>query len=241
VVLLLAAAGGVFLVSAYLTVRQQVFGTEVEVPSLLATEVGPARQGLEAHDLVLETTGSRHDSRIPAGQILSQDPPSGARLKPGRKVKVLISLGPEELQVPSVLGMPVARARVLLSQANLELGTLAFVHSRGLEENLVVSQDPPAAAAAERGGKVDLLVSRGAPTAPRVMPYLIGMAAADALTLLHQNGFSVGGPRPGPGVEAAPVRVTGQSPHAGRPVSRGDLVVLEYDGAAGQSADGASR
>jgi len=239
--LLLLAAGGVFLMSAYLTMRQQVFGTEVEVPAVLATELGPARQGLEARDLVLEATGSRHDPRIPAGQILSQDPPAGAKLKPGRKVKVLISLGPEELRVPEVVGMPVARARVLLGQANLQVGTLAFVHSRGNEENLVVSQDPPAEAAAERGGSIDLLVSRGAHRAARVMPDLVGMSVADARRLLEANGFSIGSLRQQAGGARSQGRVSGQSPLPGRPVTRGDAIVLDVAAAESGDANGEPR
>jgi serine/threonine-protein kinase len=225
--LLMLAAGGVFLVSAYLTMRQQVFGTEVEVPAVLATEIGPAREGLEARDLVLEATGSRHDPRVPAGQILSQDPPAGARLKPGRKVKVLISLGPEDLRVPQVVGMPVARARVLLGQAKLQVGTVAYVHSRGNEENLVVSQDPPAEAAAERGGTIDLLVSRGVRSARRVMPDLVGMTVADARRLLERNGFALGSVRPEPGADASSGKVSRQTPLAGRPVTRADAIVVQ--------------
>jgi len=239
--LLLLAAGGVFLMSAYLTMRQQVFGTEVEVPAVLATELGPARRGLEARDLVLEAAGSRHDPRIPAGQILSQDPPAGAKLKPGRKVKVLVSLGPEELRVPEVVGMPVARARVLLGQANLQVGTLAFVHSRGNEENLVVSQDPPAEAPAERGGSIDLLVSRGAHRAARVMPDLVGKSVADARRLLEANGFSIGSLRQQAGGERSQGRVSGQSPLPGRPVTRGDAIVLDVAAAESGDANGEPR
>jgi serine/threonine-protein kinase len=221
--------------------RQQVFGTEVEVPAVLATEIGPARQGLEARDLVLEATGSRHDPRIPAGQILSQDPPAGAKLKPGRKVKVLISLGPEELRVPEVIGMPVARARVLLGQANLQVGTLAFVHSRGNEENLVVSQDPPAEAAAERGGTIDLLVSRGARGAARVMPDLLGKSVADARRLLEANGFSIGSLHSEPGTESSKGVVSRQSPLAGRPVTRGDAIILDVAAVEDHDVNGAPR
>lgn len=224
IALLLGAAALVFLFSAYLAMRQQVFGTEVEVPRVLAMEAEPARRGLEARDLVLETTGSRHDPRVPAGRILSQDPPAGSKLKPGRKVKVLVSLGPEEFRVPEVTGMPVARARVLLGQGRLRIGVIAFVHSRGAEENLIVSQDPPAGSPVERDGRVDLLVSRGVPPAPWVMPDLAGRTVAEARALLQRHGLQVEGVRDEPGAPAS--RVVRQSPLPGYPVTRDDLISL---------------
>jgi serine/threonine-protein kinase len=220
------AAFAVFLISAYFAMRVLVFGSDVEVPRLLGMEVEPAVHDLAARELVLETTGSRHNALVPSGQILSQQPMPGAKLKPGRKVKVLVSLGPEQFRAPEIIGMPVPRARVLVSQDQLQLGEIAYIHSPEQQENLVVAQDPPPGAAVARDGRIDILVSRGSPEAARVMPDLVGLSLAQARRLLEENGFRVGNARARRDRSAPPGHVLRQSPLPGYPVLANDIISL---------------
>jgi beta-lactam-binding protein with PASTA domain len=195
VAILAGIAAGVFGVSAYMAMRVVVFGNDVEVPRVLGVEVEQARTQLQAHELILAETGARHSPLVAAGQILSQQPPPGEKLKPGRKVKVLVSLGPEQFRAPEIVGMSVPRARLLLGQEGLRLGNVAYVRSGSQRENMVVAQDPPPGAAVEKAGRVDLLVSQGGPEARKVMPDLVGGALAEARAALEGNGFRIGGVR----------------------------------------------
>jgi beta-lactam-binding protein with PASTA domain len=70
------------------------------------------------------------------------------------------------------------------------------------------------------------------------MPDLVGMSVADARRLLQANGFSIGSVRAEPGAEASSGRVSRQSPLAGRPVERGDAIVLDVAAADGRDANG---
>ena len=226
ILVLLAAATAVFATSAYFAMRAAVFGSEVEVPRVLGLPVEPAREALSSLELVLETTGTRHNGLVPAGQILSQKPPPGAGLKPGRKVKVLVSLGPEQFRAPELLGMPVPRARVILSQESLRLGSVAYAHSEAESENLVVAQDPPPGAPVERAGRVDLLVSTGAREALRVMPDLVGRPLPQARRFLAGSGLRLGNVRTQPDPSWPPGIVVRQFPLSGYPVAAGDLISL---------------
>jgi serine/threonine-protein kinase len=216
----------VFAASAYLAMRAAIHGSDVEVPRVVALEVDAARRLLAERDLVLESTGSRHSPLFPGGQILSQQPAPGESLRPGRKVKVLVSLGPEDFRSPDLIGTPVARARVLLSQEGLRLGSVAHLHAPGRQENLVLAQDPPAGAAVEKEGRVDLLVSRGSPEPGRVMPDLRGRRLAEARALLERHGFRLGVLRREPESGAPPDRVLRQSPLPGYPVRASEGISL---------------
>lgn len=224
--LLAGAAAAVFGISAYMAMRVVVFGSDVEVPPILGVEVDQARQQLAAQELILQETGSRHSPLIPAGQILSQQPPPGEMLKPGRKVKVLVSLGPEQFRAPAMVGMSVPRARVLLGQEGLRLGNIAYVRSSAQRENLVLAQDPPAGAAVEKQGRVDLLVSRGGPDRRKVMPDLVGRSLEEARRALEQNGFRVSSVRKRRDRSLPPGRVLRQFPLPGYPVLEKDNISL---------------
>jgi serine/threonine-protein kinase len=230
VVVLLVVAGTLFAVTAYFSMQKAIFGRDVRVPRILEMEMEPARDALAPLELRLESVASRHDDLVPAGQILSQDPPPDAKFKRGRKVKVYVSLGPEQHVVPDVAGMPVPRASVLLRQDKLRLGQVAYAYTESNQENLVMAQDPPPGASIEEDGQVDFLVSRGMPRKAWVMPDLVGRSLEQAQRFLARQGFRVGNVRHVSDGAVPPGRVQRQYPLAGYPVHRDDLISLVVAG-----------
>jgi serine/threonine-protein kinase len=230
VFVLLAAAGAVFAVTAYLSMQMVVFGSEVTVPRIVELAPEPARRALAPLELRLETVGSRHDDLVPAGQILSQEPPPESQLKRGRKVKVQVSLGPEQHLVPDLQGMTVPRASVLLRQDRLRLGQVAYAYADSPDENLVMAQDPPAGSQIEEDGRVDLLVSRGKPPRGWVMPRLEGRSLDRARRFLERQGLKVGKVRWELDPALSPGIIVRQYPPAGYSVHSDDLISLVANG-----------
>ena len=94
IVLLLAALGATFLVSAFVAVRLAVRAREVEVPALSGRTVNDASARLEALGLTLRVDETpRVDATVPAGHILHQDPAPGVRVRRARSVRVRVSAG----------------------------------------------------------------------------------------------------------------------------------------------------
>ena len=73
--LVLSLAGGIFAVTAYFSMQKAIFGTGVRVPRILEMELETATTNLEPLDLRVEEIATRHDDLVPAGRILSQEPP----------------------------------------------------------------------------------------------------------------------------------------------------------------------
>ena len=71
---------------------------------------GAARRGLARR----ASSRARTASTSPAGQVIGTDPPSGSRVEKDSEVKVLVSLGPAEVQVESLAGKTEAEARGIL-------------------------------------------------------------------------------------------------------------------------------
>lgn len=230
-VLLLSLAGTLFGVTAYFSMRRAIFGSEVRVPRIVEMETESARHILEPLDLRLAEVAARHDDLVPAGQILSQEPPPDSKFKRGRKVKVYVSLGPEKHVVPDLKGMSIPRASVLLRQDKLRMGQVAYAYTETNDENLVMAQDPPAGASIEESGPVDFLVSLGKPRRAWVMPDLSGHSLEQTRSFLGRHGFRVGNVRSVSDSGLAPGRVQRQYPLAGYPVHRDDLISLVVAGA----------
>ncbi len=219
---LLAAAA----LSGYLSMRKAVRGGEMVVPVLQGKTVAEATQLLKERGFLLEKSGERSDAHVEAGKILNQDPPGGSRLKRNRKVRVVISLGTEVLQVPQLVGQPARRAEIALQQAGLRVGELAYAYNGTTEGDRVLSQEPPEGTPSARQGQVNLLVSKGPRPRVWVMPQVEGQDLAGATRILADAGFRVGNVRREASPGTPPGTVLQQYPLAGYPLREGDSISL---------------
>src|SRR5262245_23621771 len=213
--------------SGYLSMRKAVRGGEVTVPMLQGIAVEEATRRLQQKGLVLDRSGERVDPVVPAGQVISQDPPEGTRLKKNRKVHVLISLGQEVLLIPQLVGQPARRAQIGLQQSGLRVGEVAYVTDDAAEADKVLAQEPPAGTQSGREGHVDLLVSRGNRGKVWVMPHLEGMELDGVTRVLDQAGLRVTNVKRESRGDGTPAGVVlEQSPPAGYPLREGESISL---------------
>jgi len=198
---------------------------EVSVPALTGKSVNDATALLAEAGLNLKIEeGRRADPKVPAGQILAQEPQPGIRTRRERSVKVWVSSGPRATIVPALLGESERTAQLRLQQDGLEVAGMAEVRSAEYPSDAVIAQTPPPKSNAPR---VALLVNRAERGATYVMPDLIGVNGDRAADLLRSRGFrvSVVGDHPYPGVPAG--IVLRQSPQGGFQFGSGDPVSLE--------------
>ena len=219
----LLAAG---VLSAIATMRVVLTSQEVSVPSLLERRVAEAGAIAARHGLLLRVEGKRHDKRVPADEVVAQEPSPGAALKAWRSVRVWLSLGPQRLSIPAVEGASLRNARLTIEQAGLNLARVVEVDADA-EEGTVLVQRPPAGETDSVGDGVSLLTSRGPNGRDYMMPDLIGRPADDVLAALQQAGLKVADVRyrTYPGVAVG--IVLRQTPPAGHRVSPRGSVSLD--------------
>jgi eukaryotic-like serine/threonine-protein kinase len=198
---------------------------EVVVPSLAGKSVNDATAVLFQSGLNLKVEEARRtDPKVPAGQILSQDPEAGARTRRERSVKVWVSAGPRSTIVPTLLGDSDRAAQLRLQQDGLELAGMSEVRSSEYPPDAVIAQNPEPKSSAP---KVAILVNRAERGATYVMPDLIGVNGDRAADLLRARAFRVAvvGDHPYPGVPAG--IVLRQNPQAGFQIAPGEPISLE--------------
>ena len=225
---LLLLGGGLLLtyvLFAAAAMRVALKTREVVIPSLAGKTVNEATVSLSEAGLTLKVEeGQRIDPKVPAGQILMQEPQAGLRMRRQRSVKVWVSAGPRATNIPLLSGQSERTAQLRLQQDGLELASLAEVRSTEYPVGTIIAQSPPANSTATR---VALLINRGERGSTYVMPDLIGVNGDRAADVLRVRGFRVAvvGEHPYPGVPAG--IVLRQSPQAGFQIAPGEPISLE--------------
>ena len=197
------------------------------VPDLTAKPVLDAIR--IAHDVGLkveEQTGrARNDDRVAKDLILSQDPEAGSLAKPSQVVRVVLSLGAQQLRVPDLTGLPPRAAALRLAQESLQLGSVSWYRDPTARIG-IAAQDPEPEAPAGRNGAVEVLTNRGAVETRYVMPDLVGRDADQMRTVLASHGFRVGSARYEAYEGIGANTILKQFPSPGAPISSRDVVSL---------------
>lgn len=223
----LGLLGVIFGLVAYVAFSQFVRRGVTPTPDVSGMAEAEAQAFLQDQGLTFTITedDERYDERVPAGHVLIQRPKAGTLVKRGSRVTIILSLGPQLLQVPDVLGNAPQAAQVALSAAGLDVGrTLSLYSSKG-ENGTVIDQRPAAGARAEQSASVDLFLVGGS-SETWVMPDLVYRSEEDVRRFFSSRSFRIGrvsyelypGRKPG--------TVLRHFPQAGYPLRRGDVIAL---------------
>ena len=126
------------------------------------------------------------------GIILNQYPIEGTRVKKGRQIKFVISLGQKLVQIPNLTGLSVRQAILDLETAGMELGEIAWAFSDTLPEKVVVFSYPAANTEIPLGSPVNIMVNRGRASDFTYMPRIIGMNLDKAKKILEEKSLKLG-------------------------------------------------
>ncbi|WP_199041289.1 Stk1 family PASTA domain-containing Ser/Thr kinase [Glycomyces salinus] len=95
----------------------------LEVPDLVGKDEDEAEEALEAEGLEVGDETERYSDTIPEGAVIEHSPGSGEPADYGDEVDLVISEGPEPVEVPDVIGMDVDDAKELLEELGFEVKT----------------------------------------------------------------------------------------------------------------------
>jgi len=195
--MLLLALIAVALVSAILTMQFAIHGAEVRVPALKDMTVAEARSQTSGLGLNLEVDNRYYSADVAAGHILSQQPVQGSVVRREWRVRVAESLGPQKVEVPSVIGAQERSAALNLRRVGLEAGMVAQLPDASVESGTVLAQDPPAKAQGIERPSIHLLVASQDDSPPDgfVMPDLTGLPVVSAEAQLTRVGIKFGEPK----------------------------------------------
>ena len=208
----------------------------IEMPEVIGLSRDRAEGILEG--LGLEVTSTQDfDDQVPAGYVVSQIPPGGSDINPGRDVLLVISQGSAIYTVEDVSGRPVREAVDRLDLAGMQVQVIQL-NSAAFEVGRVISTDPVPGTRINRGDRVTVFESIG-PDVENV-PDLTGFSPENARLRLAEDGFQleVGISREIVDSPDLVDRIVRQVPGPGEEANRGSTVFVVLGQAPVQTTSG---
>ena len=218
-VYLAAFSGGTEVARTEITV---LVGNPLFVPDVTGMDQNDAQAALAAKGLVLGAVTQVYSATVPANLIVSQTPAAGTVTSAGAAVAVAVSMGPQPVAVPDVVGQPQADAAAVITGAGLAVGTVTQEYSLTVPAGSVISQSPVAGTQVLPGAAVNLVVSRGGVAVPDVT----GQTQTAATTAITGAGLALGTVTQEYSLTVPAGSVISQSPVAGTQVLPGAAVSL---------------
>ena len=160
------------------------------VPDVVGKTQAEAESDFAATGIINVSVSTQCDNVVPAGNVISQDPPAGTQIfSTWETVNIVVSTGPCPVTVPDLTGLTVTQASDVLTSAGLLLGVQTNQCSNLLSAGRVFGQNPGPASVVLAGTAVDINVSTGpCATVPGVESFLY----LDAVNAITSAGLVVG-------------------------------------------------
>src|SRR5579863_7181100 len=149
----------VALLSALTAMRLAIHGREVTVPDFQGKTPIEARRIADDTGLAAQIEREYYSPTVQRGRVLSQMPAAGAVVRRGWELRLALSLGPQRVAIPQVIGESERAAAISIDERGLDLRSAAVLQISGIPAGQVLAQDPPPNATDVAAPKISLLVA----------------------------------------------------------------------------------
>ena len=185
-------AAVIFLIAflgAFLSYGNFWSNTTVDVPNVVGKQVSVAKNILEDKHLRVSTSEVTNPD-VPAGQVISQTPGAGEKVKEQRTIHLVVSKGVGDITVPDLSDLTVDQARQRLKDVGLVVGKITQQSVDGKKDGVVIAQSPSGDSKVSKGTTIDLVVNKAKAKKVKV-PNLVGMTLKDARNTLSNAHLGV--------------------------------------------------
>ncbi|MEM7612367.1 MAG: PASTA domain-containing protein [Pseudomonadota bacterium] len=199
--------------------------SNITTPDTVGLTEGAAITAITNAGLTVGATTGQASVDVPAGSVISQEPAAGTLVALTMPVDLLLSLGPDPVPVPFIVGLTEASALAVLLNAGLEPGVISRVFNNNIPLGEVISQATPTGTLVAPDTTLDFVVSLGPPVPT---PNVVGLTQADAETAITGAQLTVGEITEANDFNVPAGSVISQDPGAGTNVPVGasvDLVI----------------
>src|SRR5918998_3082846 len=149
-----AAAG------ATITINVSAGSRTVTVPGVAGQSEGDARSTLNEAGLSKLTNPQQASSDVPEGTVIGTNPAEGQEVAPDQTITLLVSSGPDSVQVPGVEGLSEQNARTLIEGAGLVMQVSDETVLNPGQDGQVLRQGSPPGQEANPGDTVNVVIAR---------------------------------------------------------------------------------
>ncbi len=158
----------------------------VEVPPVEGLTEEEAKKKLNEKGLGYKAS-NQSSTTVAAGIVIQQQTSAGTKVERNSTITLVISVGPESVNVPNVAGYKQREATVAIETLGLTVGSVQEEYSDTLEAGKVIRLDPEIGSPVAPGTKITMVISKGKEKV--TVPKLVGLEKSRALDLLKQQGL----------------------------------------------------
>jgi eukaryotic-like serine/threonine-protein kinase len=165
----------------------QTVAIPANITQMSADAAAAALQGLGFDVQRVEQASAEVDE----GNVIGTNPEPGSRAPKGSTVKLLISTGPEQVEVPDVRNKQVDEAKSILADKGLGVN-VNETEFGDAQPGTVLDQSPSPGSSVDAGSTVSLTVAKE-PSQPEQgpVPGVVGKTEQEAIQILQNAGFEV--------------------------------------------------
>ena len=160
----------------------------IEVPELVGLTVEEAAAALKSKNLKIGRVSEKYNYTLEAGRIIDGNPPSGSPVRKDSSVDLIISKGPEQIELTNFEGKTSDQAQSELTSAGLIVNS-NYEYSETVPIGTVISQTPSDVSTVGKGEKIELVISKG--PSKIFIPNVYSLSKPAATKILEDLGFIV--------------------------------------------------
>jgi eukaryotic-like serine/threonine-protein kinase len=164
---------------------------EYELPDVTDRPVTEAIEILDSCGFVPLIKDSVYDEKFSPGSVIQQNPLPFSKVKSGRRVYLIISIGEKPIYVPALIGLTPQDAEFRLREQELNLNQVFYEFSDFYPRGVVISQSLPAGEVAQKNQRVNITVSLGVAPTSFEIPNLVGKSLETAEKELEAIGVKI--------------------------------------------------
>lgn len=218
----------IFGLASYISFSLFVRSGVTSVPAVVGLSRAEATNRLVDQGLAINPkVAERYDDKVPNGHIARQTPDPRTLVKRGSTVNIVLSMGPQRVEVPALAGKVLPAAQQALSGSGLALGQILGAFGR--EDSVpgtVLVQDPDPQAFIAPSTPVDLTLVMAVPRKRYVMPDLVYRDYDIVRADFERRGFRFGNVKFERYEGMAAGVILNQYPLPGHPIGKDDAISL---------------
>jgi serine/threonine-protein kinase len=181
----------VFVLAVYFTVSLLVKGDEIIAPDLIGKSLTQAYAIAAKKGIILKKVIGDFGLTYSPNTVVNQFPVPDSGIKEKSVLKIFVASEVGQTVVPELTARSQKECENLLKKSKLKKGHVAFISSRDVPQDNVLSQSIPAGSRMAAGSAIDLLISKGGESLSFIMPDLIGKQADKALVFFETQGVKI--------------------------------------------------
>ena len=164
-----------------------------EIPYLVGEFYETIQLSSEYTDFQIVLSSTVPNDEYEAGQIIRQNPAAGSTVgEDGRQITVVVSGGPEEIEMIDLYNMEYREAKLAVEELGLRFGTPTYEHNDVVAYNHVISFTPLEGVILKPGDEVQMVLSLGPEALKLDMPTLVGLTQEQAESKITMRHLEIG-------------------------------------------------